>query len=120
MSCTFDAVTEAGVIDWARSALNNGAFARGYISTVNVAILMMIRRDKRLRRFVENAALTVADGQPIIWLSQSLNCQLPERVTGVALTHSLADLCAREGKTLYLLGATNDVLRGTEQVLKRA
>jgi N-acetylglucosaminyldiphosphoundecaprenol N-acetyl-beta-D-mannosaminyltransferase len=46
---------------------------------------MMMARDSRLQGFVDNAALVVADGQPIVWASQGLADALPERVTGVDL-----------------------------------
>ena len=39
---------------------------RGYLCTVNVAILMTMRRDGWLQRFVDGAAITVADGVPLV------------------------------------------------------
>ena len=83
---------------------------RGYLCTVNVAILMMMRDDPRLQRFVENAALVVADGQPLIWSARMLRRPLPERVTGVDLVERLCERAAREGLGVYLLGAKKDVV----------
>jgi N-acetylglucosaminyldiphosphoundecaprenol N-acetyl-beta-D-mannosaminyltransferase len=83
---------------------------RGYLCTVNVAILMMMREDPRLQRFVENAALVVADGQPLIWSSRLLGRALPERVTGVDLVERLCERAAREGLGVYLLGAKKDIV----------
>lgn len=83
---------------------------RGYLCTVNVAILMMMRDDPRLQRFVDNAALVVADGQPLIWSSRLLSRPLPERVTGVDLVELLCARAAREGFGVYLLGAKKDIV----------
>ena len=83
---------------------------RGYLCTVNVAILMMMREDPRLQRFVENAALVVADGQPLIWSARLLGRPLPERVTGVDLVEQLCARAAREGMGVYLLGAKKDIV----------
>jgi N-acetylglucosaminyldiphosphoundecaprenol N-acetyl-beta-D-mannosaminyltransferase len=83
---------------------------RGYLCTVNVAILMMMRGDPRLQRFVENAAMVVADGQPLIWSARALSRPLPERVTGVDLVERLCERAAREGLGVYLLGAHKTVV----------
>lgn len=83
---------------------------RGWVCTVNVAILMMMRTDARLQRFVDHAALVVADGQPLVWCAPWLARRLPERVTGVDLVDALCERAALEGKRVYLLGATNEVI----------
>jgi N-acetylglucosaminyldiphosphoundecaprenol N-acetyl-beta-D-mannosaminyltransferase len=69
-----------------------------------------MREDPRLQRFVDNAAMVVADGQPIIWSSRLLARPLPERVTGVDLVNRLCALSAREGFGVYLLGAHKSVV----------
>lgn len=89
---------------------------RGIICTVNVAILMMMRSDSLLRRVIANSALTVADGQPVVWISGWFGARLPERVTGVDLVEEFARLAARKKYSIYLLGATDDVV---EQVASR-
>jgi N-acetylglucosaminyldiphosphoundecaprenol N-acetyl-beta-D-mannosaminyltransferase len=89
---------------------------RGYLCTVNVAILMMMRQDPRLQRFVDNAAMVVADGQPLIWGSRMLKRRLPERVAGVELVERLCERAAREGFGVYLLGGKREVV---EKVAER-
>ncbi len=86
-----------------------GAGQRGWLCTVNVAILMMMRTDMRLQRFVDRAALVVADGRPLIWCAAWFGQALPERVAGVDLVDAICDRAAREGKRVYLLGSTDDV-----------
>ncbi|MEO1791445.1 MAG: WecB/TagA/CpsF family glycosyltransferase [Cyanobacteria bacterium J06629_19] len=83
---------------------------RDYICTVNVSILMAMRKSKQLRRFIERAPLIVADGQPIVWASHWLNRPLPERVTGIELIEELALRAEQEGIGLYLLGSTSDLI----------
>lgn len=92
---------------------------RGYLCTVNVAILMMMRKDPRLQRFVERAALVVADGQPLIWSSRVLAQPLPERVAGVELVDRLCERAAREGFGVYLLGAHATVVEKLAERLKQ-
>lgn len=90
---------------------------RGWLCTVNVAILMMMRADSRLRSFVQRAAFTVADGQPLVWAANWLGQPLPERVTGIDLIDLLCERAAREGKRVYLLGATVDIVGKAAQAL---
>jgi N-acetylglucosaminyldiphosphoundecaprenol N-acetyl-beta-D-mannosaminyltransferase len=104
----FDALTLSDTVEAVFRLIQTGQ--RGWLCTVNVAILMMMRRDGRLRGFVERASITVADGQPIVWGASWLGRPLPERVTGVDLVDALCERAAREGKRVYLLGGTADVV----------
>jgi N-acetylglucosaminyldiphosphoundecaprenol N-acetyl-beta-D-mannosaminyltransferase len=92
---------------------------RGTLCTVNVAILMMMRSDARLQKFVESARWTVADGQPLIWASRLRQQPLPERVTGIDLIDLLCARATREGIGVYFLGADDKTVRKAVDVLRR-
>jgi N-acetylglucosaminyldiphosphoundecaprenol N-acetyl-beta-D-mannosaminyltransferase len=66
---------------------------------------MMMRSDETLTRFIENSALVVADGLPLIWLSKLLGRPLPERVAGIDLMQDMVKSAAKTGKSVYLMGA---------------
>lgn len=104
----FAPVTVRDTIEWAREWIRNGE--RGYICTVNVAILMMMRSNPDLQRFVDKASLVVADGQPLIWASRLQSSHLPERVTGMDLVDELCALAVEEGFGVYFLGARREVI----------
>jgi len=112
----FDALTLPQTVDAVFRLLDAGQ--RGWLCTVNVAILMMMRADARLQQFVDRAALVVADGQPLIWCAPWFGRPLPERVTGVDLVDALCERAAREGRRVYLLGATDDVVTRVAQRLR--
>ncbi|MGB7442222.1 MAG: WecB/TagA/CpsF family glycosyltransferase [Coleofasciculaceae cyanobacterium] len=113
----FDHVTIQETTDWATQWIKSGY--RGYICTVNVAILMMMRSNRRLQTFVDRAALVVADGKPIVWSSQWLSSGLPERVTGIDLIDTLAERAEQEKFGIYLLGANREVIEKTAENLKK-
>lgn len=115
LNCEFAQTTLSGTVDWARSWIESGQ--RGYICTVNVAILMMMRSDPQLQRFVDGAALVVVDGQPLVWASHLQPEHLPERVTGVDLVDALCELAAKEGFSVYFLGARHAVVAETARRL---
>lgn len=104
LGCNFDEVTQEGAVKWSEDWLANNETS-GYITTVNVAILMMMRSDKTLTKFIENSALVVADGLPLIWLSKLLGRPLPERVAGIDLMQDMVRNAAETGKSVYLMGA---------------
>ena len=108
LNCGLDAATLSDTADWARDWINSGR--RGYICTINVAILMMMRSDPKLQGFVDRASLVVADGQPLVWASHLQHDHLPERVTGIDLVDELCALAAVEGFGVYFLGARRAVI----------
>ena len=59
---------------------------------VNVAKIVAIRDDDRLREIVERCDLVSVDGQPVVWASRLLRDPLPERVTGIDLMFRLLAL----------------------------
>lgn len=111
----FDPLTLPQTVDAVFHLLATGR--RGWLCTVNVAILMMMRSDAWLQQFVDRAALVVADGQPIIWCARWLGQSLPARVAGVDLVDAICERAAREGRRVFLLGATNQIVAATAQRL---
>lgn len=95
-----------------------GAGGRGWLCTVNVSILMMMRKEARLQNFVDRAALVVADGQPLIWCASWFGQDLPERVTGIDLIDKLCERAAREGKRIYLMGASEEIVAAAVRRLR--
>lgn len=91
---------------------------RGILSTVNVAILMMMRSNPRLQRFVDSSRWTVADGQPLVWASHLRQQALPERVAGIDLIDQLCARAAQEGIGVYFLGAESDTVRAAVAMLR--
>jgi N-acetylglucosaminyldiphosphoundecaprenol N-acetyl-beta-D-mannosaminyltransferase len=116
LNADFDPLTLPQTVDAVFSLL--GAGRRGWLCTVNVAILMMMRADARLQSFVDRAALVVADGQPLVWCAPWFGQSLPERVTGVDLMDALCERAAREGARVYLLGATGEIVATVAQRLR--
>jgi N-acetylglucosaminyldiphosphoundecaprenol N-acetyl-beta-D-mannosaminyltransferase len=83
---------------------------RGWVSTVNVSILMAMRRDRMLQSYVERSAIVVADGQPLVWCGRLLNARIPERVTGIDLIDALCARAAASDVAVFALGSTESLL----------
>lgn len=116
LNASFDALSEAECVAEVRQALHTGR--RSWLCTVNVAILMMMRRNAELSSFVRRAGWVVADGQPVVTLSRWIGNQLPERVTGVDLMERLCAVAAQDGFAVFLLGSTPEHVEAAAQSLR--
>ncbi len=79
------------------------------VATVNPEFVMAARRDHAFASVLEAADLCLADGWGVEWALRRQGCAIPGRVPGVDLVMELASFCARNGKSLYLLGAREGV-----------
>lgn len=80
-----------------------------YLITANLNYVMLAARQAELRAVNRDAAIILADGQPIVWRSRLAGTRLPERVAGSELIYRLAERSAAEGWRIYLLGAAPGV-----------
>jgi N-acetylglucosaminyldiphosphoundecaprenol N-acetyl-beta-D-mannosaminyltransferase len=88
------------------------------VVTVNVDFVSIARRDRRFRGAVNCADLAVADGMPLVWLSQAIGGRVGARITGFDLLHESCRLAAAAGQSVFLLGGlpgvANDARRRLE------
>jgi N-acetylglucosaminyldiphosphoundecaprenol N-acetyl-beta-D-mannosaminyltransferase len=117
LNADFDAHTTEQIIDQIISSVKSEQ--RGWLCTVNVAILMMMRSSPMLQNFVEKAKWVVADGQPLVWVAPIFRGRLPERVAGIELVDGIASEAEKEGFRIYLLGAEKKVVETVSAQLKR-
>lgn len=92
---------------------------RGWLATVNVAFLMLMRKDPALQNFVDRAPWIVADGQPLIWLGKFLGRPLAERVAGVDLVDALCSRAERDELVVYFLGASTETINAAVAAMQR-
>jgi N-acetylglucosaminyldiphosphoundecaprenol N-acetyl-beta-D-mannosaminyltransferase len=77
---------------------------------VNVAKLILMRSDPKLKASVVQSDIINVDGMGIVYGARFLGYDVPERVTGIDLFEKLLDLSEQRGYGVYLLGATPEVL----------
>jgi len=95
-------------VERCREIIESGQTAQ-HVS-INVAKLVALHDDPRLRAIVERCEIISADGQPIVWASRLLGEPLPERIAGIDLMHALLSLAERERYRVFFLGARHEVL----------
>ncbi len=80
-------------------------------TVINVAKLVYLQRDKKLKEAVNNSNLVNADGMPILWAAQLLGYKIPERVAGIDLFQALVKVAFKEDYKPYFLGGTPEIVR---------
>lgn len=86
------------------------ARAPHYNIAINAAKVVSYREDALLRDAIDHAHLLTMDGQAVVWAARALGRAAPERVTGIDLMEALLGHSARRGYSIYLFGATQDVV----------
>ncbi|MEY2414997.1 MAG: N-acetylglucosaminyldiphosphoundecaprenol N-acetyl-beta-D-mannosaminyltransferase [Ilumatobacteraceae bacterium] len=77
---------------------------------LNAAKVVMLSKDAKLRAVVRACPVVNADGQSVVVASRLLRQPLPERVAGIDLFAELVKRSAESGRSVYFLGARDDVL----------
>jgi N-acetylglucosaminyldiphosphoundecaprenol N-acetyl-beta-D-mannosaminyltransferase len=89
-----------------------------HIVTANLQFLGVAARDPAFARVVNQSQLVVADGMPLLALSQLKGSPIPHRITGHDLLQISASLAAREGYSLAFLGAAPGVAQEAARRLR--
>lgn len=99
----FDDITmDQAVAEGVRLMSAEGAH---YAATPNPEIVEVCREDPEARAAVNGADLVIADGIGVIYGSKILGTPLKERLPGIEFAKRLMAEMAKNGKSLYLLGA---------------
>ena len=91
-----------------------------YVVTPNVDHIVQLEKDEELKRVYENASLILADGKPLIWISNFYKTPIKEKISGSDLFPKVCDLAAKKGFTMYLLGAAEGVAaKATKNLMQK-
>jgi N-acetylglucosaminyldiphosphoundecaprenol N-acetyl-beta-D-mannosaminyltransferase len=77
---------------------------------VNVAKIVGMQSDSKLREAVASCDIVNIDGAGIVFGGRLLGYSIPERVAGIDLFHRLLAHAESSGRSAYFLGAKPDVL----------
>jgi len=90
-----------------------------HIVTANAEILYRAYADPDLGKLLKEADLITPDGNGAVKAAQRLGNPVPERVTGVDLMWQLLPLAEEKGWRLYFLGAAEEVVSETVNVVMK-
>lgn len=85
---------------------------------VNAAKIVAAVESDSVRETISNCAIINADGQSVVWASRLLGQPLPERVAGIDFMDRLLSVAAKKSLSVYLLGASSDVVTEVERQVR--
>jgi N-acetylglucosaminyldiphosphoundecaprenol N-acetyl-beta-D-mannosaminyltransferase len=89
------------------------------VGVVNAAKIVKMREDQALYDAVAGCDVVIADGQSVVWASRILRKPLPERVAGIDLFQQLLRAAEQQGRSIYFLGARDEVLERMIERIRR-
>lgn len=89
-----------------------------HLMGVNADKLNEVQRNEYMKQIVNSCGVVNADGASVVLASKFLNRPLPERVAGIDLMLKLISLSEKNGYSIFLLGAKQQVVEDTKKVLQ--
>jgi N-acetylglucosaminyldiphosphoundecaprenol N-acetyl-beta-D-mannosaminyltransferase len=111
-----DSLTASGAVEAIDGLIRSGGTHQ--IATANLDFWLNSLTDHHLHRIIAGCSLVLPDGMPLVWVSELLGCPLADRVTGVDLVPRLAELSAKKGYGIFLLGGKGDVAERARRLLE--
>ena len=107
LGCPFDAISFEATLSRISHAIEENG--RLQIVPGNVDFVMKARRNSSFADMLRRADLVVADGVPITWAANLLGRPLKGRVSGTDLVWRCAEISARMGRAIALIGGAPGV-----------
>jgi N-acetylglucosaminyldiphosphoundecaprenol N-acetyl-beta-D-mannosaminyltransferase len=111
-----DVATMDETVQWVEQRIGKHQFTQHVV--VNVAKLVNMRSDTRLRASVEPCDIINIDGMGIVWGARMLGFNVTEKVSGIDLFHELLAMASRRQYPVFLLGARQEIVEKAVTVLK--
>ena len=103
MTIAFDNITMEEAVGTAMGHI--AARSRCRVVTPNAEFALEAKKNPRFLNILNTSQLVLADGISVVLASKIIGDPMQGRVTGVGVAQALAAAMAKEGKSLYLLGA---------------
>ena len=113
----FNNVTMDETVALIEEQIREGGFHQ--VATANVDFLKNAMHDKHLHDILCSCDMIVPDGMPVVWMSRLIGTPLKERVSGIDLVERLAEVAARRGYGVFLLGAGESHSQRAAKTLKQ-
>nr|WP_306287939.1 WecB/TagA/CpsF family glycosyltransferase [Pseudoalteromonas sp. WY3] len=116
LKAPMDIATMQETVSFIESRIEQKQFLQHVV--VNVAKIVNMQKDPVLAESVKACEVINIDGMGVVFGARFLGHDVPERVAGVDLFHELLAMSAKRDFPVFLLGATEDVVNKTAEVVK--
>ncbi|TMO26534.1 WecB/TagA/CpsF family glycosyltransferase [Pseudoalteromonas sp. S4741] len=116
LKAPMDIATMQETVSFIESRIEQKQFLQHVV--VNVAKIVNMQKDPVLAESVKACEVINIDGMGVVFGARFLGHDVPERVAGVDLFHELLAMSAKRDFPVFLLGATEEVVNKTAEVVK--
>ncbi len=116
LKAPMDIATMQETVSFIESRIEQKQFLQHVV--VNVAKIVNMQKDPVLAKSVKACEVINIDGMGVVFGARFLGHNVPERVAGVDLFHELLAMSAKRDFPVFLLGATEEVVSKTVEVVK--
>lgn len=117
MTIAFDNITMDEAVGIAMGHI--AARSRCRVVTPNAEFALEAKKNPRFLNILNTSQLVLADGISVVLASKIIGDPMQGRVTGVGFAQALAAAMAKEGKSIYLLGAKPGVAEQAAEKLRQ-
>lgn len=117
MTIAFDNITMDEAVGTAMGHI--AARSRCRVVTPNAEFALEAKKNPRFLNILNTSQLVLADGISVVLASKIIGDPMQGRVTGVGFAQALAAAMAKEGKSIYLLGAKPGVAEQAAEKLRQ-
>jgi N-acetylglucosaminyldiphosphoundecaprenol N-acetyl-beta-D-mannosaminyltransferase len=89
----------------------------GMVVTPNVDHVVMAETNDALAAAYDDAALSLTDGKPLVWLAQAMGRPVPEKISGSDLIRPLIARAATEGLSCFFFGGQPGIAERAAAIL---
>lgn len=115
MGVPVDPLTMRQTVDRTKDLIEAGGFA--HLIGVNADKVLQMLDDPEMDGIVRKCEIVNADGASMVMAARELGVAVPERVAGIDLMWELCSLAEREKYRVFLLGAKQEVVEKTRDIL---
>ena len=116
LKAPMDIATMQETVTFIESRIEKKQFLQHVV--VNVAKIVNMQKDPVLAESVKACEVINIDGMGVVFGARFLGHDVPERVAGVDLFHELLAMSAKRDFSVFLLGATDEVVSKTVSKVK--
>ena len=117
MTIAFDNITMDEAVGTAMGHI--AARSRCRVVTPNAEFALEAKKNPRFLNILNTSQLVLADGISVVLASKIIGDPMQGRVTGVGFAQALAAAMAKEGKSIYLLGAKPGVAEQAAEKMRQ-
>lgn len=90
-----------------------------YITEINIDVVLKLENNLYLKKIVDQANMTLVDGQPLVWISKWLKCPVKEKISGSDLAEVVCEIAGKKGYRIFFLGGKEGVAEQAAENMKK-